>query len=298
MDLTYWWQILQLGWHAHEQKMPDGIAKLLTERPLDEVTGLVAEIATQLKFDDDVVKAYMAHEDISFFGKVKGEGANFCGYHNIQMLLSYLRAIDTTGRFNGDLPDVLHLQDIIEQAWDAGINAAGRDQTGGIKGTRKHIGTMEAQAVFEMLVLSCPVKAYQDTKDSQAWRQLLEDVWHYYSSVSRSGRPSTSSAHESISNELAATRSNDQKVVNTTLPPIYLQRPRHSMTIVGIEKLKDGTLRLLVLDPGVDLFEKKGKGLLKAARRGKRQLMPHRAFETLRVSGTHLGEESRSWLEL
>ena len=36
----------------------------------------------------------------------------------------------------------------VEKAWDKGINSRGRAETGGIRGTRKYIGTPEAQAMF------------------------------------------------------------------------------------------------------------------------------------------------------
>lgn len=39
------------------------------------------------------------------------------------------------------------------------------------------------------------------------------------------------------------------KVVRTVKPPIYLQHSGHSMTIVGLEKWRDGSASLLVFDP-------------------------------------------------
>lgn len=36
----------------------------------------------------------------------------------------------------------------------------------------------------------------------------------------------------------------------TGRPPIYLQRPGHSMTIVGVERRRDGTCSLVAFDPG------------------------------------------------
>ncbi len=39
------------------------------------------------------------------------------------------------------------------------------------------------------------------------------------------------------------------KVRGTTLPPIYFQHAGHSMTIVGLERLKTGQVNLLVFDP-------------------------------------------------
>lgn len=46
------------------------------------------------------------------------------------------------------------------------------------------------------------------------------------------------------------TRGTQHNVHKTSHPPIYLQQPGHSMTIVGFERWKDGTCSLLVLDPG------------------------------------------------
>jgi hypothetical protein len=78
--------------------------------------------------------------------KMPGEGA-FTGYQNIQMLISYVQAAQSEGfqHFQGRLPTVLRLQDLIEEAWDKGINSSGRIETGGIRGTRKYIGTPEVR---------------------------------------------------------------------------------------------------------------------------------------------------------
>jgi hypothetical protein len=61
------------------------------------------------------------------------------------MLLSYIQGAKAQGyeEFPGRLPSVLKMQDIIEDAWDKGINQIGRVQTGGIRDTRKYIGTPE-----------------------------------------------------------------------------------------------------------------------------------------------------------
>lgn len=69
----------------------------------------------------------------------------FCGYRNIQTLVSYLIATRSPGseHFGNRLPTVLEIQDLIEQAWDKGYNPRGRLETGGIKQTRKFIGTPE-----------------------------------------------------------------------------------------------------------------------------------------------------------
>jgi hypothetical protein len=67
----------------------------------------------------------------------------FCGYRNIQMLTSYILGVESQGyeNFNAKIPTIFQIQDYIEHAWDLGINATGRIETGGIRGTRKYIGT-------------------------------------------------------------------------------------------------------------------------------------------------------------
>lgn len=74
---------------------------------------------------------------------------SFCGYRNIQMLVSYLISATETGSraFPGGVPNIFQLQDQIEDAWDNGCNSRGRTETGGIKGTRKFIGTQEVRNV-------------------------------------------------------------------------------------------------------------------------------------------------------
>lgn len=80
---------------------------------------------------------------------IVGKGG-FCGYRNIQMLVSQIVRAQATGheRFSNTFPSIFQIQDLIEHAWDMGYNAQGRIETGGIKGTRKYIGTPEAYAVF------------------------------------------------------------------------------------------------------------------------------------------------------
>lgn len=61
------------------------------------------------------------------------------------MIWSYIIHAKSIGHehANDALPSIFQIQDWIEGAWDKGINAQGRLETGGIKGTRKYIGTPE-----------------------------------------------------------------------------------------------------------------------------------------------------------
>ena len=87
------------------------------------------------------------------------------------------------------------------------------------------------------------------------------------------------------------------KAVRTSAPPIYLQRPHHSMTVVGIEVRTDGTRSLLVFDPAfpptqgvrcaaaadyAPVARPSGR-LVEPYRRGRRQLNRYSAFETLNL---------------
>lgn len=122
----------ELGPHAFEQQMPEPIAALLdAETSQNKLDGVISILANLIRQDQRVETAYLCDERTRQIYKLKGEGNHFCGYRNIQMMLPQRQY---------SIPE---LQDMIEQAWDQGHNSHGRTQTGGVKGTRKHIGTSE-----------------------------------------------------------------------------------------------------------------------------------------------------------
>ena len=141
---------------------------------------------------------------------------------------------------------------------------------------------LQAQALFASLKVPCKADRFQDVKSgAKAYEQLLDSVEHYFFT---SLTPSDSIM--------------PRKVHNTRLPPIYLQRPRHSMTIIGIEKFKDGSRGLLVFDPAYSPPKRMLKMLdmssatstvavstpfIKPYQRGKKYLQRYHAFETLRL---------------
>lgn len=114
------------------------------------IGGVIAVLAALLNQDDKTTSAYLCRDSVEHIFKAKGEGDHFCGYRNIQMLLSSVGDIKTD-----DLSEsacmkkysVLQLQTLIEEAWDAGFNSNGRIETGGIHDTRKHIGTSEVRYI-------------------------------------------------------------------------------------------------------------------------------------------------------
>ena len=110
----------------------------------NEVHGIVPILVQLLEQDTTLSKAYVCHPAVTHVVKLAKEGG-FCGYRNIQMLVAFIRDTRSMGheRFLGRLPSVLTLQDMIESAWDRGFNSMSRIETGGIRGTRKYIGTPE-----------------------------------------------------------------------------------------------------------------------------------------------------------
>jgi len=72
------------------------------------------------------------------------------------MLCSYIIGAESQGYegFNGRIPSIFQIQDYIETAWDIGINSQGRIETGGIRGTRKYIGTPDVSKLARTLHLN------------------------------------------------------------------------------------------------------------------------------------------------
>jgi len=129
--------------------------ELEDQKSAENAPTLVPALVSLLKRDDSIEKAYLCHPSVRYIGKIKGEGNHFCGYRNIQMLMTYLMDVrpDPLPRLKGRIPSVLGIQDMIEDGWARGMNAYGLIQTGGIRGTRKHIGTPEVINAFHRLNL-------------------------------------------------------------------------------------------------------------------------------------------------
>lgn len=125
------------------QIAPDGTLRKL-ETVENEATDIVPILGRLCGADKSVKRAFLCSPKTYQISKLPREGG-FCGYRNIQMLISYIRQSNLPGHdhLSGPLPTILQLQDMIEHAWDMGFNSLGREETGGIRGTRKFIGTSE-----------------------------------------------------------------------------------------------------------------------------------------------------------
>lgn len=172
LETWYWFKLQRsgLGPYANEKQMPSWLRKLLKngakrtrstriapdgtlyehESVENETPGIVPVLARLCEQDKSVGRAFLCNPNVYHVSKMSMEGG-FCGYRNIQMLISYIRECHCPGHehFSGPLPTILQLQDMIERAWDLGFNSVGRLETGGIRGTRKFIGTLEVRLAYQ-----------------------------------------------------------------------------------------------------------------------------------------------------
>ncbi|CAI7671695.1 unnamed protein product [Penicillium pancosmium] len=287
----------ELGPHAHEKKMPSWLKKMLEKGSRtskqtritpdgklsrhtsfeNETENLIPVIAKLCEQDKSSQRVFLCSPKVRHVCKMTREGG-FCGYRNIQMLVSYITKSKSLGHehFPDGVPSILELQDMIERAWDLGFNSTGRTETGGIKGTRKFIGTPEAQALFMSLGIPCDASSLSEASNMRAHMALYQDVASYFRS------------HCSLDDE-------KKKIFMTDLPPIYFQHQGHSMTIIGFEVRDDNTANLLVFDPmfktspamsrliGTSAKSDNPARLLKAYRRETRYLQKYKIFELLKL---------------
>ncbi|KXJ93182.1 peptidase family C78-domain-containing protein [Microdochium bolleyi] len=264
----------ELGQYAHEDKMPDWLVSLLKKGKYVKSEGMIFVLEQLLTRSASTEWAFLCHPCVAHISKLRREGG-FCGYRNIQMLSSYMIGAEPSDPFKGKIPSIFRIQDLIENAWDMGINAHGRAETGGVKGTRKYIGTPEAQALLVSLGIHCVAHGFKNPSPGIAEADLLQYILEYFSS---------------------APFDPDQKVRLTNLPPLYFQHRGHSMTIIGLERRESGELELLVFDPmfrdpayltepdGINKKRQRNyQSALKFYRRGHDYLKKYHEFEIVAV---------------
>ncbi|GAB1731152.1 hypothetical protein NU195Hw_g8260t1 [Hortaea werneckii] len=291
----------ELGPYAFEDSMPSSVrrrlindalphpvntisksGRLLQDFSIENETPDVIPILADLCASDPTNEVtYFCSPTVKHVRKIYCEG-NFCGYWSMQMVLSSLQASGSlaswsgsgTGRGTTRLPNVLEMQETIEQAWANGIASHGRIETGGVKGTRKWIGTSEAVAYFRQLGIPIEALSFKDDEDEMAVTGLLDYVEAYFLGGLQGAR------------ERGCSRL-------TQLSPIYFQRRGHSTVIVGLERKEDGARNLLVFDSSFEtsrairakLAGKKTQTavetILRAYRRSDQNLARYKEFEIM-----------------
>lgn len=243
----------ELGPHAFEKSMPSDVRRVLEQggKPVyenkigpkgklvkevsipNETSRLVPILADLSSLDPTTTTAYYCDRRVRHIHKLRCDG-NFCGYWNIQMLLTPLHAVspDPTYRDRA-LPTILQIQNTIEDAWDAGTCTYGRTETGGIRNTRKWIGTHETAAYFLHTGIPVTAMSFKSSEgEPPAHTQLLDYIEAYFiSGLDRAKKVD-----------------NHREVYITQLPPVYFQRAGHSLTIVGLERTDESDRELLMFD--------------------------------------------------
>jgi hypothetical protein len=217
----------------------------------NETDHLIPVIAKLCEQDKTVQRAFLCNPKVRHICKLSREGG-FCGYRNIQMLVSYITKTQNTGHthFPHGVPSILDLQDLIEQAWDMGFNSTGRTETGGIKGTRKFIGTPEVSH-HSFMKNACLILIYDRHKlcsrVSESRKCIFATLgprstkltWHRCDASSLTASEGML-AYDKLYMEVAsyfrsACSLDDEKtkVFKTDLPPIYFQHQGTSASPTG-----------------------------------------------------------------
>ena len=138
--------------------------------------------------------------------------------------------------------------------------------------TKETTDSGQAEALLLSLEITCSGSAF---KGNDASSMLLDFIEKYFSVPESSG----------------------ERIHFTSRLPVFLQRPRHSVTVVGVVRMRSGKRRVLVFDPAwrppttiLESIKETGtltwKELLALRRYSKseRYFKRFRAFETLAVA--------------
>ncbi|XP_031643432.1 zinc finger-containing ubiquitin peptidase 1-like isoform X1 [Oncorhynchus kisutch] len=183
----------------------------------------------------DCVHVWLSADTDHYYSS-EGDKGWGCGYRNFQMLLSSLQRMEpyTTCLSEGSVPSIPQVQVLIEGAWREGLDPQGATHFNQrLQGTQAWIGATEIYALCTSLRVSARVLDFhQPTGPGDTHPRLFDWVKQYFSQTATSGARLP------------------PRVVQTTQPPLYLQHQGHSRSIVGVEQKKNGSLCLLLLDPG------------------------------------------------
>jgi hypothetical protein len=147
------------------------------------------------------------------------------------------------------------------------------------------LNAAQVHALYAHLGIACEVYQFSDTPDEPvlAHDNLMARIESYFA------------ASWQADAGYGASATPVERINRTLLPPIYLQQPGHSLTIVGFERHTDGSCNLMVLDPlyitsrgmhqlldaGIRSLRKPRIDVMDVYRRGDRRLRRHLDFEAL-----------------
>ncbi|XP_026120306.1 ubiquitin carboxyl-terminal hydrolase ZUFSP-like isoform X2 [Carassius auratus] len=276
-------QMVPAEFHRKKAEMLESLASGMDDGR-SKTSGLVEALCRYYQKDaSDCAHVWLCAET-DHYSSSEGDKGWGCGYRNFQMLLSSLHRMEQYNLLPVSVPSIPRVQALIEEAWGQGADPQGASHFNHrLQGTRAWIGATEIYAVLTSLnVKARIVDFHKPTGPGDTHPRLFEWVKEYFShSASRGARL-------------------PPKVVQTTLPPIYLQHQGHSRSIVGMEQKVNGNLCLLLFDPGCAPKEMRrvlSQDTAAAMVRRMRKFsggLKHRQYQVVAVEGLLTPEEKRS----
>lgn len=233
-------QMLPADFHRKRAEMLESLASGVDDGR-SKTSGLMEALYRYYQRDaSDCAHVWLCAET-DHYSSSEGDKGWGCGYRNFQMLLSSLHRMEQYKHLPVSVPSIPRVQALMEEAWAQGADPQGASHFNNrLQGTRAWIGATEIYAVLTSLSVKARiVDFHKPTGPRETHPRLFEWVKQYFThSTSRGARL-------------------PPKVVQTTLPPVYLQHQGHSRSIIGVEEKANGKLCLLFFDPGVTPAEMK-----------------------------------------
>ncbi|XP_073703552.1 zinc finger-containing ubiquitin peptidase 1 [Garra rufa] len=276
-------QMVPADFHRKKAEMLESLASGVDDGR-SRTSGLIGALYRYYQRDaSDCAHVWLCAET-DHYSASEGDKGWGCGYRNFQMLLSSLHRLEQYNLLPDSVPSIPRVQTLIEEAWGQGADPQGASHFNHrLRGTRAWIGATEIYAVLTSLSVKARiVDFHKPTGPGDTHPRMLEWVKKYFS-------------HSAI----RSTRL-PPKVVQTTLPPIYLQHHGHSRSIIGVEQKVNGSLCLLLFDPGCApgemrkvLSQDTAATIVRRMRKYPGSLK-HRQYQVVTVEGLLTPEEKQS----
>ncbi|KAL4657464.1 zinc finger with UFM1-specific peptidase domain protein isoform X2 [Arapaima gigas] len=277
-----------LEFHRKRAEMMECLASGIDDGK-SKTSGLITALYEYyLRDGRDITNVWLSAET-DHYSFSEGDRGWGCGYRNFQMLLSSLLKLELyrdcfTER---TVPNIPRVQALIEEAWHEGADPQGASQfKHHLQGTRAWIGATEIYSLLTSLkVRARIVDFHQPTGPGSTHPRLFEWVKKYFSTSSSRGARLP------------------PRVVKSTQPPIYLQHQGHSRSIVGIEQKKNGSLCLLIFDPGCPVEDMRHFLIREVNSTSMRLLrkfpshLKHRQYQIVSIEGVLSPEEKQVRIE-
>ncbi|XP_043116446.1 zinc finger-containing ubiquitin peptidase 1 isoform X2 [Puntigrus tetrazona] len=275
-------QMVPAEFHMKKAEMLESLASGVDDGR-SKTSGLIGALYSYYQRNaSDCAHVWLCAET-DHYSSSEGDKGWGCGYRNFQMLLSSLHRMEQYKCLAVSVPSIPRVQALIEEAWGQGADPQGASQFNHrLQRTRAWIGATEIYAVLTSLSVKARiVDFHKPTGPGETHPKLFEWVKQYFShSASRGARL-------------------PPKIIQTTLPPIYLQHQGHSRSIVGMEQKVNGNLCLLLFDPGCAPGEMRKVLSQETAATTVRRMrkfingLKHRQYQVVAVEGLLTPEEKQ-----